>query len=57
MGDVLQLLGALISLLIRVAILLVGTPFMLLWPRQDKSLSYSQTVWSCYKRIFAWVLV
>ena len=56
MDAIFELIGAVISILLRTAIVLVATPFVFLWPRQDKTLSYWQAVWVRYKRVFGWAL-
>jgi hypothetical protein len=50
-GEILELIGHLISLAARVLYVVIATPVILVWPRTDPSLSYSQTVWSRYKKV------
>ncbi len=40
-----------ISLAIRVGIIIVATPFVLLWPREDKKIPYGQAIGSRFKKI------
>ena len=51
MGEILELIGHLISFAARVLYIVVATPLVLAWPRSDRSISYGRTVWSRYKKV------
>lgn len=51
-----QLIGVVITLAARVIVIVVATPLVLLWPRQDKTLTYGQTVWRRCKRVLGLAL-
>jgi len=50
LGEILELIGHLISLAARLLYIVIATPFVLVWPRSDKSIRYGRTVWSRYKK-------
>ena len=56
MDALLELIGVVISLVARVLVIIVATPVILLWPRQDKRLGYVQTVWRRCKRVLGLAL-
>lgn len=46
----------LLVMVFRTLVVVTATPFILLWPRSDKTLTYGQTVWLRYKRVFGFAL-
>lgn len=56
MEAILELIGLLISLAVRTFIIVAATPFVLFWPRADRTVTYWQSVWSRYKRVLGHAL-
>ncbi len=56
MEAIFELIGVVISLVARAIVIVVAAPLVLLWPRQDKTLTYGQTVWRRCKRVLGLAL-
>ncbi len=57
MEAIFELFAIVISIVFRTLILVVAVPFVLLWPRRDKSLAYWQVVLSRFRRVFGHALM
>ena len=53
---ILDLIMLIVITTVRVLIVVVATPFILAWPRNVKSASYGNAVWTRYKKVL-WVAV
>ena len=56
MDAIFELISLVVSVVIRVGIIVVVTPFVLLWPRRDKNLTHWQVVLSRFKKVLGQAL-